>query len=123
MRIFGYNPASSWSVILSVVFMIAFITFAYFDTGLEQNVCLSFDQAKEWNIDGTIQSHYIDSNQHNFPMIVINGIEYNLVHDFSGFFEYTNVGDSILKEKGSTNILVYKVEEVKTFILDFNCKY
>ena len=94
---------------------------------LNQPSCLeSYIKEKEIHFNGIITKKFIDKKNHNYPMIqILNkgmSLDYNLVHDLSGVFDFVEKGDKIIKNKGSNDVIVRRDGEDILFVLDFGCE-
>lgn len=64
--------------------------------------------------NGVVVKKYIDGNNHNSPMLVFS--DKKQIAMFDQFYAIIQIGDSVVKEKASTKILVYRNNS--KFILD-----
>lgn len=109
-------------------FMILIIGVMFFIVQiLNQPSCLeSYIKEKEIHFNGIITKKFIDKKNHNYPMIQIlnkgTSLDYNLIHDLSGVFDFVIEGDTIVKKKGTNTIVVKGVFKDTLFVLDYGCK-
>jgi hypothetical protein len=75
---------------------------------------------------GRIEKKYIDKKEHNYKMLVIskeNGRDSssNYNNEHSGFWDFVQINDSIIKRENSFEIYIIKKDT--SFIIDFDrCK-
>lgn len=79
----------------------------------------------EWN--GTVMKKYNDTPNHNYETIEIqNPSELKKIQNWvvfsNGNFDRIEVGDSIAKNKGETNVYLYKNGQEQTLSVDYGCK-
>ena len=79
---------------------------------------------KEYN--GIINKKFEDKENHALPTFIIKEENerkiFGSFRDNSGLYEYSQVGDSIIKEKGSLEVKIIRDDEDTIFKLDFNCQ-
>lgn len=102
------------------------ITFLIYQT-LNQKSCRDyFEEEKSICFDGVITNKFVDKNEHNYPILIIDGndetIRYNMTSDLSGLFDFVEIGDEIIKEKGFNQISVKRDIKKVVFFLDYGCK-
>jgi hypothetical protein len=49
-------------------------------------------------------------------------MDYNLVNDISGLFDYLQKGDSVVKNNGTYDVIVKRNNQSKNFFLDYGCE-
>jgi hypothetical protein len=71
-------------------------------------------------LNDIVESKFIDSNNHSFRIIIFqNKKKFNLINsDTAGFFNYLLPNDSIVKDKGSDLVKVFRGETIKEFKLE-----
>ena len=79
----------------------------------------------EWN--GTVMKKYDDKPNHNYETIEIqNHIESKTIQNWvvfaNGNFDRIEVGDSIAKNKGETNVYLYKNGQEQKLLVDYGCE-
>jgi len=84
-----------------------------------------YEQEKEISYNGVITDKFIDKRNHNYHIIKIDEegkiIDYNLSSDLSGLFKFLEVGDQVIKKKGTNNIIILRNGEKTLFMLDYGC--
>ena len=79
---------------------------------------------KEYN--GIINRKFEDKENHALPTLIIKEENqpkiFGSFRDISGLYEYTQVGDSIIKEKGSLKVMIIRDDIDTIFKLDFDCQ-
>jgi len=94
--------------ILLTTVVIAFLIFFYpYIFNKKDHYEKWLEVIKSENYQGIVKKKYIDKDNHNDPTILFsNGTHCTI---FLQFYSKIDVGDSILKKKGSTKIFVYSV--------------
>lgn len=79
---------------------------------------------KKYN--GIINRKFKDKENHALPTLIIKEKNQRKIfgsfRDISGLYEYSQVGDSIIKEKESLKIKIIRDNKDTIFKLDFNCQ-
>lgn len=109
--------------------MLFLIIFYFFAIRHFQNDCRSMVQdIKQQLIIGKVTNKFVDEKNHALLTITykdeknhIKNINYG--NDKSGFMEYVNPGDSINKQPNSLLFKVYRINQVESFNLDFECGF
>jgi hypothetical protein len=75
---------------------------------------------------GLIKMKFEDFENHAIPTLtIINEDKQNKIfgsfRETSGLYNYSQVGDSIIKEKGSLKVKIIRADKDTIFNLDFNC--
>lgn len=89
--------------------------------------CDEVERIGKLGIEGKIKRKYRLEWNHNSPELDFSNRANNvnriyLVDEKSGFWEYINVGDSIVKKPKSFNVTVFRNKVlVKKFNLDYGC--
>jgi hypothetical protein len=83
---------------------------------------------KSKNVNGKIIAKYIDIENHSYKMIKLirsNGqkVKLDFSFDKSGFYDYIEIDDTLIKEQGSIEVRVKNKNKNKNkiYILDYNC--
>ncbi len=71
-------------------------------------------------LNDIVETKFIDSNNHSFRIIIFqNKKKFNLINsDTAGFFNYLAPNDSIVKDKESDIVRVFRGETIKEFRLE-----
>jgi len=114
----------NWFSVLIVLSGIIYLIF--FKPSLRDSICKRYEDLKDLQIHHVVNDAYVDEEQHLYHIVELNssnGMSLNLSGDRSGLFETVLRGDSLVKEKGSNNVHLYRKEGAsKVFKVDFNCK-
>jgi hypothetical protein len=74
-------------------------------------------------LHGKIVNKYIDKTDHNRPKIVItnymDSVTFDLANETSGLFDYSQIGDSVLKIESNRNVKIYNSYKDSIFVLTF----
>ena len=88
----------------------------------QERLCHYYEEAKDFNYSGTIHHAYLDTLNHNFRRVDLeSGKTVYLNIDRSGLFEYLEPGDSIVKTKGSYEVLLFRNDLDTAFLMDYGC--
>jgi len=65
------------------------------------------------SFNGRVVRKYIDNKEHGYPIIEVTTVsdkvqKINLILEDSGFFDYVQTNDSIIKFPGSLKVIVYR---------------
>ena len=105
-------------VILSIGLYIRF----NWDKYQMDSICLMYDKFLNESFENSVQRKYEDPNHGMKKKILVNSKEIPVFLDNSGFYDFINPGDSIVKIKGSPEIKVYQDSAlINTFKIDFGC--
>jgi len=112
------------SLILGLLTIIFFIFLAKERT---KEDCVSIKKKyvnKGYN--GIINRKFEDKENHALPTLIIKEENQRKIfgsfRDISGLYEYSQVGDSIIKEKGSLKVKIIRDDKETIFKLDFDCQ-
>ena len=88
--------------------------------------CISVrEQFFNTEYEGVVNKKFKDKENHAAKTLIIKGKTekkiFRKYRDISGLYEYSQVGDSIKKEKGTAKVKITRGDRDTTFILDFNC--
>lgn len=119
------NP--KFAYIFLLIFFVIMIIFIMYENFFQPSYwCKLSKEFKESSYRGVVVKKFIDKENHSAKMILIKHndkiIDMNLDSDTTSYFEYVNVGDSIIKAKESVNLEVIKRNQIKDFSLYFGCK-
>jgi hypothetical protein len=115
-----------YSFIYGMIFILL-ISFIYRSCNsegfLKERYNEQLEELKSLVINSVVKNKYVDEKNHNFPIIVfINDKKFNLIHtDTIGLYNYIIPNDSIVKEKNSDTVCVFRGLVVKKFKLE--CGY
>lgn len=105
-----------------------FLGILFFSSAPSSNFarCEIVEHFKNQEYRGVMIDKYIDNEQHATETVVLQGIENKInVYDFSYLnesnFEYVQIGDSVIKNKGQLYILVIRDTIQKQFYLSIDC--
>lgn len=81
---------------------------------------------KDKEICGIVTKKFRDKEDHIYPKLIIKEsnnkeLKLNLVIDKSGLFDFIQVNDSIVKEKESLYLIVFRKGEKYEYTLEYNC--
>jgi len=91
------------------------------------NHCDVVRKVKEQEMKGVIVRKYVESFNHGAPHLDISSSkkeEYDnlyLVHELGGIWDFIEVGDSVIKEKGDFTIKIVKSNKTEFRKLDYGC--
>jgi uncharacterized membrane protein len=112
--------------------VISIFLLSYFDiinifSSREEIRCERKERAKSMAWDGIIVDKYIDKENHNAKMLIIDNGEVGLSKtsiltiDSSGLFDTIEVGDSIAKYSGELSVRLTGLRLDTVIILDYSC--
>lgn len=87
--------------------------------------CSAKDSFKKIILTGKVLDRFIDSKSHSYPTLQISNYNKKLViheYDKSGFYDFVEIGDSLIKEKGSLDIRLIRNELDTVFTIDYGCE-
>jgi hypothetical protein len=90
------------------------------------NACTSIkDSVSVLDLEGLVLTKYLDVKSHMHETISIenNGVNLKIIipNEYSGLYQFIQVGDSIFKEKNSLFCNVKRTGNTKVFFIDFKC--
>ncbi len=108
-------------IIAQVVFVILF--FALWFLAPSGN-CEAENSLKKEKFNGNVVKKYIDREQHLYPTLKLANYNRIVVVDYdkSGFYPFVQIGDSLIKEKGSLDIRLIRNELDTVFTIDYGCE-
>jgi hypothetical protein len=113
-------------IIISFVLTIITLVILYYDQPSKNEICIdAFIKAGQVEYKGLVDKKYIDIN-HAIPIFIVKdknniSLKVSNYRDISGLFDYIEVGDSIIKEGDSYEIIVIRNNFEKKFTLDYGC--
>jgi len=113
-------------VIGLILLLIGFILFIWLNPTMGERVCKFYEEDKNYGYEGDVVNKYIDSLNHSYPIVVFGpgykGTErIDYTHDVSGLFEFIQVGDKVIKKKGTYDVVVTRGDKESIFTLDYGC--
>ncbi len=116
--------------IIPVSLFLVFIVFFYDGVVLNvasSNMCKAHKKAVKISLDGLLTKKYRDSNDHMVKKLEIRLADGEIVRtsflasEVSGFFDKIELGDSIIKNEGSLDVLLFRDEKKYVYTLDYMC--
>ncbi|MFN8288386.1 MAG: hypothetical protein U0V74_16635 [Chitinophagales bacterium] len=89
--------------------------------------CANENRTRSHYWHGIVIKKFVDSNEHMSETIILmeadsSKQELYLKNDFSKFFNLVQIGDKVLKQKGSTTVIIFRNgEKLKPILLDYRC--
>lgn len=104
------------SLIAGLCFIVVLILMKLFyndETGYEdrKSYCYFHDKMKKIHFNGRVSKIFLDRRMHLDKAIILSGNENNKHHfhgESSGFLDYLQIGDSIVKEKDELHVIVIR---------------
>ena len=115
-------------LVIGVVFLIVLIALKLYnvyinDTNAYFDKCPLLENIKVKNISGKIVDKFYSSKEHLYPALkILHGDEIEVIffqNEDSGFFEFVNEGDSLLKMPGSIDVTIVRGEKQFTHTLHY----
>lgn len=107
-------------LLLLVILVTVMAFWANYLSGNEAFYKRALENRKEESYSGIVIEKYIDSSRHCTPMLKFTINSSNAVVD--SFWDEVEIGDSIVKVKGQSNIYLYKNNQLKQ-VFDYNVYY
>lgn len=111
------NKEDIFKLLVLAVLLVAIGFWANYLSGNEAFYKRALENRKEESYSGIVIEKYIDSSQHRTPMLKFT--DNASVPLENSFWDEVEVGDSIVKIKGQTNINLYKDSQLKQ-VFDYN---
>jgi hypothetical protein len=105
------NKENILKLLFLVTLLVAIVFWADYLSGSEAFYKRALKNRKEESFSGIVIEKYIDSTQHCNPMLKFASNSSNAV--VNSFWDEVEIGDSIVKIKGQTNINLYKHSQLK----------
>jgi len=81
-----------------------------------------YEQFVETSINGSVKRKYQDKNHGLKEKVQINDLVISVFLDSSGFYDFVQPGDSVVKDVGVGLIEIYRNDSsMKQFTIDFGC--
>lgn len=92
----------------------------YEDKLIEEHINEQHEELKSLVLNDVVESKFIDIENHSFRIIIFkNNKKFNIINsDTLGFFNYIENKDSIVKDKGSDTIKVFRNGILNKFKLE-----
>lgn len=91
----------------------------------DNKICIQ-QYKKEGSISykGRVIARYLDKANHNSKIIEVSSKnnKVNLDWDLSGLYDFIEVNDSIVKDRGSYEVHVYRNSDEYKFVIDYGCE-
>lgn len=72
---------------------------------------------------GFVAKKIINKEEHNYKTVILsNGQELWMNWDLSGLYDFIEVNDSIVKNRGSYEVHVYRNSVEYKFVIDYGCE-
>lgn len=111
------NKENIFKLLVLAVLLVAIGFWANYLSGNGAFYKRALENRKEESYSGIVIEKYIDSSQHRTPMLKFTNS--SSVPLENSFWDEVEVGDSIVKIKGQTNISLYKNSQLKQ-VFDYN---
>ena len=109
-------------ILIGIIFVILFLIIINKIVDCSHNdYCKEFGKQK---FNGKIVNKYIDTNNHNYQMLIIqkydlrDSLAFNT--DLSGFYDYIKTNDTVEKVENSNEIKI--INRDTSFFINFDCK-
>lgn len=106
-----------FKILLLVILLIAIGFLANYLSGNEAFYKRALENRKEESYSGIVIKKYVDSSQHCTPILKFKSNTSIALENI--FWDEVEIGDSIVKTKGESNINLYKDNQLKK-IFDYN---
>jgi hypothetical protein len=112
------------SLILGVLTIVFFVVLAKHKT---KEDCIRIGEMYvNMEYKGLIKQKFEDMENHALPTLTIinegkQSKTFGSFRETSGLYNYSQVGDTIIKERGSLIVKILRVDKDTIFNLDFNC--
>ncbi|HRW21694.1 MAG TPA: hypothetical protein PLO05_09845 [Bacteroidales bacterium] len=101
-----------WLVLCIIGLVVVSIWFRNITPKAEEEINQAIDAYKKEEFQGTIIKKFIDKNEHSFKKVIIteNQDKRTILFDIetSGIYDYFEIGDSIIKEKGTLEVRIIR---------------
>lgn len=105
------NKENIFKLLVLVILVVAVGFWSNYLSGNEAFYKRALENRKEESYSGIVIEKYIDSSQHSTPMLKFKSS--TSVPLENSFWDEVEIGDSIVKIKGQTNINLYKDSQMK----------
>ncbi len=105
------NKENIFKLLVLVILVVAVGFWSNYLSGNEAFYKRALENRKEESYSGIVIEKYIDSSQHSTPMLKFKSS--TSVPLENSFWDEVEIGDSIVKIKGQTNINLYKDSQLK----------
>lgn len=110
-----------WAIwtILSLIGVIVFIILQ----PSSKKICIQqFEKERLISYDGVVKAKYLDSTEHYYRTVVLNDSQFLLMNwDESGLYDFIQTKDSIVKNSGSYEVMLFRDSMKYTFTIDYGC--
>lgn len=107
---------------LLVISMVSIFIFTNDDKFSNSLACTKKEEFKNEIYQGILIRKYIDQSNHGSQTLIFNrNLVLVLARDTSGFYNFIQKNDSIVKEKNSDFITVHRNNKVEKFEIYFGC--
>lgn len=84
--------------------------------------CAKDEEFRNEEYKGRLMKKYIDPSNHGLKTLIIDGNRtLVLARDTSDFYDFVQKNDSIVKEKSSNSIVLYRTNKMQKFRIYFGC--
>ncbi|WPO90060.1 hypothetical protein [Chryseobacterium sp. HR92] len=104
---------------LIIIFVIITLVFLYKLIFSSKNKGSFLDEIRDKDIKSMVSKKYINSDNHNIPFLVYGNKDSIVV--YRDWWDKVSVGDSILKPKGSLEIVIKNSDKIEKF--DYEDKF
>lgn len=115
---------SLFLIAATVLVIISFVILFWTGSDMYHNNarCRVYRNFLQDSFSETMINKYNDPHNHMKPTIAFNEKEICVSLDISGFYDFVMTGDSLVKVKEDSNIIIFRNGEfLKSFTLDFGC--
>lgn len=116
-----------WNIISFLLAIGTCFGFLIFTESSKEDACkVAFLKYSEMSLNGRVSKRFVDPMNHNAKTLnMVKGdsqwLYYHSIYDVSGFFDFVEVGDSVIKQASSPRIHVIRKDKKAFFDLEFRC--
>lgn len=108
--------------VVSIIIIISLLIIVNNDKLNTSLACAKLEEFKNEEYDELVLRKYIDEENHQFRTIELNNKKtLVLARDTSGFYNFIQQNDSIVKRKGTDILMVYRLNTVHRFKIYYGC--
>ena len=107
---------------LGIIGLIATLIF-FLKQPSNNEICLQQYEKEKYNFfNGIVTNKFINKKEHNYKTLILDGKRTIWMNwDLSGLYEFIQTNDSIIKNKGSYEVKLYRNSIEYKFSIDFGC--
>ncbi|PAM92260.1 hypothetical protein B4N84_25995 [Flavobacterium sp. IR1] len=91
-----------WNIVI-IIFIVVLVFISFFQESAEK---INYKTELNQNYKGIVLNKYIDSSDHSICKLKLKTGK--IINVWDNCYEKVNIGDSIVKKKGSFNFFIYK---------------